>query len=442
MKKRILALVLAVNCTVFMTACGDSEKPTVNEVRDTASKEDTSSVSDAASETDVLTQNSDSEENAAEDDNSEQSTQDDTEEIKEETKASSSNASATLSDDLYDFQISIDGTVYQFPMWYSDFEALGWEYDGDKTETLSSNQYATTQRWKKDNYPVYTVLANMSINTAAFSDSMVAGITLSKYDFADCDWEIILPGGIQWGVSNADDIKAAYGDPSSDYDGTYYYDMTYKYDYYREIKLSVDKETGALAEVRIENIIEFEGADNSVSTEVPDVIKDYQAPTELGNDLYSFNVEFEGNLYTLPCPVTEFLANGFTIDESNSEMEVASGNTGLISLRYNNQTLRARVKNFADYATTIENCMLIKLESSEYGPDFTLIIPGNIKRGDSEDVLKKAIADYNVEESVSSSGYIYYHVYNPDGSSLDRYSICVQEGVITTIEVSNSQKPE
>ena len=430
MKKRALMLFLALSCMVHMTACGNSELPAVNEIQDTAS-EDTS------------TQDSDSEENAAVDDVSEQSTQDDTEEIKEEeTKASSSNALAILSDDLYDFQISIDGTVYQFPMWYSDFEALGWEYDGDNTETLSSNQYATTQRWKKDNYPVYTVLANMSINTAAFSDCMVAGITLSKYDFADCDWEIILPGGIQWGVSNADDIKAVYGDPSSDYDGTYYYDMTYKYDYYREIKLSVDKETGALTEVRIENIIELEGADNSVSTEVPDVIKDYQAPTELGNDLYSFNVEFEGNLYTLPCPVTEFIANGFTIDESNSEMEVASGNTGLISLRYNNQTLRARVKNFADYATTIENCMLIKLESSEYGPDFTLIIPGNIQRGDSEDVLKKAIADYNVEESASNSGYIYYHVYNPDGSSLDRYSICVQEGVITTIEVSNSQKPE
>ena len=437
MKKRALALFLAVSCTLFMTACGDSEKlTTVNEVRDTASKEEAAS------------QESDSEENAAADDVPEQSTPDDAAETKEEaaeekeTKAAASNAPATLSDDLYDFQISIDGTVYQFPMWYSDFEALGWEYDGDNTETLSSNQYASTQRWRKDGYSVYTMLANLSMNTTAFSDSMVAGITLNRHEFTDCDWEIILPGGIQWGVSNADDIKAAYGDPSSDYDGTYYYDMKYKYDYYREIQLSIDKDTDTLAEVKIENIVELEGADNSVSAEVPDIVKNYKAPTELGNDFYSFHVELEGNLYKLPCPVSEFLANGFTIDESNSDMEVASGSTGWISLRYNNQTLHVLAKNYADYATTIENCMLTKVESSEYGPDFALIIPGNIKRGDSEEALKKAMADYNMEESSSSSGYIYYHVYDPAGSSLDRYSVCVKEGIITTIEVSSSKKPE
>lgn len=438
MKKSVLMLVFAISCTVFMTACGNSEKTMGEEVHDTASEDDKASENDAESFSDALSQDSDSEENTAVDDASKQSMQDDT----AETKASSSNTPATFSDDLYDFQISIDGTVYQFPMWYSDFEALGWEYDGDNTKTLSSGQYASTQRWRKDGYPVYTMLANLSMNTTAFSDSMVAGITLNRHEFADCDWEIILPGGIQWGVSNADDIKAAYGDPSSDYDGTYYYDMKYKYDYYREIQLSVDKDTGTLAEVKIENIVELEGADNSVSAEVPDIIKNYEAPTELGDDFYSFHVELEGNLYKLPCPVSEFLANGFTIDESKSDMEIASGSTGWIFLRYNNQTLHVLAKNYADYATTIENCMLTKVESSENGPDFALVIPGNIKKGDSEDAVKNAIADYNVEESSSNSGFTYYHVYNPDGSSLDRYSICVKEGVVTDIEVSNSKKPE
>ena len=436
MKKRILALVLAVSCAVFLSACGNSDKPTVDELREQASKED------AASE------ESDSEENAAVNDASEQSTPDDTSETKDEeteekeTKSAASNTPATLSDDLYDFQISIDGTVYQFPMWYSDFEALGWEYDGDNTETLSSNQYTGSQRWKKEGFSVYTEFGNLSMNTVAFSDSMVAGISMDKYDLKDCDWEILLPAGIQWGVSNTDDIKAAYGDPSSDYAGSSYYKMTYQYDYYREIELYVYTDSGVLEEIRIENLVELEGADNSVSTEVPDIIKNYQAPTELGDDFYSFHVELEGNLYKLPCPVSEFLANGFTIDEANSDMEVASGNSGWISLRYNNQTLRALAKNYADYATTIENCMVTKVESSDYGPDFALTIPGKIKRGDSEEAVKKAIADYNVEESTSDSGYTYYTVYDPNGSSLDKFTVCVKDGVVISIEVSNSQKPE
>ena len=59
---------------------------------------------------------------------------------------------------------------------------------------------------------------------------------MDRYQMKDSDWEILLPGGIQWGVSNADDIKAAYGDPTSDYDGDNYYKMSYQYDFYREIE--------------------------------------------------------------------------------------------------------------------------------------------------------------------------------------------------------------
>lgn len=431
MKKRVLALVLVINCMVFMTACGDSETPTINEVRDAASEED------AASSFDASSQDSDSEENTAADDASTQSAQDDT----EETKASASNMPATLSDDLYDFQISIEGTVYQFPMWYSDFEALGWEYNGDNTETLSSDQYTGSQRWEKDGFPVYTVFGNLSMNTAAFSDCMVAGIRIDKFYLEDCDWEILLPGGIQYGVSGIDDIKEAYGDPSSDFDGSSYYEMSYRYDFYRQIDLYVYKDSGVLEEIRIDNLVELEGADNSVSAEVPDVIKNYEAPTELGNDLYSFHVEFEGNLYKLPCPVSEFIANGFTIDESNSDMEVASGSSGDIALRYNNQTLRVQTVNFADYATTIENCMVTRVASREYGPDFALTIPGNIKIGDSEDSLKAATADYDVELLVASEECTFYNIFVPNSVS-DRYSIAVKNGVITDIEVTNTQEPE
>ncbi len=258
MKKSALMLVFAISCMVFMTACGNSEKTMGEEVQETASS------SGAASEEDVLSQDSDSKENKAVDDVSKQSMQDDTVETKDEeaeekeTKTSASSTLATLSDDLYDFQISIDGTVYQFPMSYSDFEALGWEYDGDNTETLSSNQYTGSQRWKKDGFSVDTLFGNLSVNTVSFSDSMVAGIRIGKYDFDDCDWEILLPGGIQLGVSDTDDIKEAYGDPASDYDGSNYYEMKYRYDYYREIELYVFKDSGVLEEIKLENLVELE----------------------------------------------------------------------------------------------------------------------------------------------------------------------------------------
>ena len=419
MKKRILALVLSINCTVFMTACGNSEKPMVNEEHDTAS------------------QDGDSGENTAADDASKQSTPDDA-----DTKSSALNMPETLSDDLYDFQISIDGTVYQFPMWYSDFEALGWEFDGDSTETLSSGRYRNLQRWSKDNASVCTLIGNLSMNTVAFSDSMVAGIYIGKYDVDECDWEILLPGGIQYGVSTTDDIKEAYGKPTSDIDSVMFYQMTYYYDKQREIELCVDKDSGVLEVIRIDNLVELEGTDNSVSAEVPDIIKNYEAPTELGDDFYSFHVELEGNLYKLPCPVSEFLANGFTIDESKSDMEIASGKVGRVYLHYNNKSFSAVAENYADYATTVENCMLTKVESN-FSSDFALTIPGNIKKGDSEDDLKKAIEGFNVEVyEPSSGGFTTYSIYDPDGDSLDCYDITVKNGVVDSIKVSNKKEPE
>lgn len=436
MKKKLLALLLAISCTLSMTACGESG------AEDTAVNE--------------MTEEKEEEVEVAEPEHPEReagSVEEETEEVKEEAKEKdtaeekpekkeAAQAPAELSDDLYDFQVSIDGTVYQFPMWFSDFEALGWEYDGDETETLSSNQYTFTQVWKKDGCKVYTRFANLSMNTVPFSESMVAGITLEEYNLKDCDWEILLPGGIQYGVSNADDIKAAYGDPTSDYDGDLYYKMTYENDFYREISLYVYKDDDTLKQIEIENMVELEGADNSVDDTVPDLVKEYKAPSSLGDDFYAYTAQLEGVVYSLPCPVSVLLENGFELDESSSDSEVGAGRNGWVDLRYNNQTLHTMVENYADYATTVENCFAVSMKSSEYGPKFDLVFPGNITVGDKEDAVKKATARFNCEVETSDSGYTYYTVSDPDGSVLDNYEIVVKDGIVCTMEISNSSRPE
>lgn len=435
MKKKVLALLLMISCTLSMTACGESG------VEDTAVNEITEEKEEEAAEPERPDREARSVEEETEEVKEEAKEEEDTAKEKTEKKEAAQTP-AELSDDLYDFQVSIDGTVYQFPMWFSDFAALGWEYDGDETETLSSNQYTFTQVWKKDGCKVYTRFANLSMNTVPFSESMVAGITLEEYYLKDCDWEILLPGGIQYGVSNADDIKAAYGDPTSDYDGDLYYKMTYEYDFYREISLYVYKDDDTLKQIEIENMVELEGADNSVDDTVPDLVKEYKAPSSLGNDFYAYTAQLEGVVYSLPCPVSVLLENGFEIDESSSDSEVGAGRNGWVDLRYNNQTLHTMVENYADYATTVENCFAVSMKSSEYGPKFDLVFPGNIKVGDKEDVVKKATAKFNCEIETSDSGYTYYTVSDPDGSVLDNYEIVVKDGSVCTMEISNSSKPE
>ncbi|MBR4086155.1 MAG: PT domain-containing protein [Lachnospiraceae bacterium] len=348
-------------------------------------------------------------------------------------------APANLSDDLYDFQISIDGTVYQFPMWYEDFVALGWECTEDLSTKLTSNQYYPSAVFTKDGVKFYVGLANLSMNSVTLDKSMVYAIKLDDYYLKDNTWEFILAKGITRGVSTKDDIIAAYGEPSDEYDGSNYFKLTYDYDTYQEVVLYVSKETNTLNEIEIENMIELEGADNSVNPEVPDLVKNYVAPEALSENLYDFIINLEGNLYELPCPVSVFLENGFTINENKSEMEIGSGDSGWVEFKYNNMTYRTLVKNYADYATIAQNCFVTTFKTSEFDPKFDLTIPGNIKRGDSEADMLAIIEKFNFEKS-ESGDFIYYTVYDPDKSKLDSYEIIVTEGKVHSIEVENSPK--
>ena len=437
MKKKTLALLLALSFALSTTACSKETSETA--VAKDAFAEDTEDEKEEETKTEeVETEDVETEEESTVEAETE-------EETKEAAKKSSVNTPSELSDDLYSFQVSIDGTVYQFPMWYSDFKSLGWTYDGDNTQTLSSNQYSVVETWEKDGVSVYTQLANLSMNTVPFSECMVTGITMDQYDLKDCDWEIILPGGIQYGVSNADDIKAAYGNPSRDYDGDLYYSMTYEYDSYQDIEFYVYKETNTLGKIDIRNMTELEGADNSVDATVPDVVKNYKAPSSLGDDYYGTSVEVDGKLYTLPCPVSELVENGFTINEANSDMEVGSNNYGWIELRYNNQTYNTIIENYADYATVAENCFVTKFESGKYDDMFEITLPGNISKGSSEADVLKAIEDFNYEKELSetsSYSYTYYTIYHPDKSSYDTcYTIQVEDGVVVGLEAKNDENP-
>ena len=212
MKKKFLAVLLAVSCVLSLTACSAKEETLDAEVVDLNTEEATT---DAMEETSI-------------EENAEEASVEET----EKTNRGEVSTPSELSDELYAFQISIDGTIYQLPMWASDFEALGWTYDGDATRTLASNEYTVAETWKKGNTSVYTSLANLSMNTVSLKDSMVAGIEVDEYLLKDSNSEIILPKGIQYGVSTKEDVIAAYGDPTYEYDGDNWFKMGYEKDYY------------------------------------------------------------------------------------------------------------------------------------------------------------------------------------------------------------------
>ena len=115
-----------------------------------------------------------------------------------------------LSDTLYDFQIQIDGTVYQFPMSYEAFKANGWEMDTDYTgseeDEIEPNQYGIYY-FSKDDVTCTAYVLNLGINNLPASQCLVGGISIDGFDWDVNTGEILMAGGIQRGVSTLEDIQ-------------------------------------------------------------------------------------------------------------------------------------------------------------------------------------------------------------------------------------------
>lgn len=131
------------------------------------------------------------------------------------TEASAENAEG-LSDSLYDFQVKIGDVIYQFPMYYEDFTAQGWTIgkNDDPEMGVGTNSYCSVSFYKGNDRVSVNVL-NLGINELPIKECLIAGINVNaQYDFDAEKTPVEMPCGIVIGTSTADDIIAAYGDPS------------------------------------------------------------------------------------------------------------------------------------------------------------------------------------------------------------------------------------
>lgn len=234
-------------------------------------------------------------------------------------------------------------------------------------------------------------MINFGINEAALEECLIGGLTVDA-SYSEMDFNenpVKLPGGILMGSSTLDDIKAAYGEPSDTYEGDNYVKVTYERDMYQDVELYVYKEQNALLQASLRNFTEPEDFDKgSVSTEAPDIVTAYQAPTEPGKDFMDPVVEYFGDLYTLPAPVSAFTANGWELKDVEEGAFAEGGGLEFIEMMKENQTVRFSVYNLTENAVTIENCFVTELKHAEYDPEvIAMKLSGDISLGAERDDL-------------------------------------------------------
>ena len=333
-----------------------------------------------------------------------------------------SESTGELGDDIYSFSMEFDGQTMKFPMTYQEFTDMGWELSSseDPDTKVSTNSYGMLT-FNKGASSVYADVINLGINEVGLEDCLIGGISVDgSYDVDLAAVSVKLPGDIELGKATLDDIKAAYGEPSDTYEGDLYTKLTYEKDSYQEVELSVFKDDNTLKEVDMRNFEEPEDYDKgTVSDEVPDIVTSYEAPTALGDDMMDTDVEYMGDLYSLPAPVSAFTANGWEIQNAEDTPYVEGNGLAFIDMMKNNQSIHFSVYNETENATALENCFVRELSFATYDPEsIEMKLSGDITLGaDKAELIKMA----DEKGYISEENDDYLRIYPNKDSKIRNY---------------------
>lgn len=350
-----------------------------------------------------------------------------------EAQSDAAEAADELSDDVYSFQFSFNGTVFQLPESYGDFVEKGWIYL-DEPGTIDANTYTyNMENFICGNSKISANIVNFDWNPANVEDCYVSSVEFST-DVLDPSDEILLPGGLKVDKDLTEEkVREQYGEPTDVMESEYSTTCYYSKGAYEGLTFRFPKDEDRSLSVEIENMVQPEDFETSeMSDETPDVVALYKEPAELSDDLWDYTAEFDGALYTLPFPVTELEKNGWSL--SGDAESVAGGDWGYVEMTKDNQNVRFYARNYAETATSTENCFVYNLRGEQDGK--VLKIAGDIQQGMSEEELLKAL-DGVTYEIYEDGDYKSYNIKNPGASSSVDYSIIVIEGKVKTIEAEH-----
>ena len=322
----------------------------------------------------------------------------------EETQTTAAQAAETQS--AVDCSFTLEGKEYTLPFDYSVLEADGWSTDVDVSQELGGMTY-TFIFMNKDNKGSMTFyIYNGSGNNKAVKDCQVAGVKCSK-DNLD-DYSFALSNGLKPG-DDRETVEAAMGTPTNSND----YDSSVQIDY------GENRDTGQIsfvwftesgnAEIEISN---YQREETTTSSEVPSYLSEYTAPTAIGDNFDSSTFSLEKTVYKLPCPVSEFVKDGWTLKEDE---DVMAGRLEISHLIKGEMDLQVTLNNFAEYQTPASNCVVTELTVNAYSdtnpvPEFNL--PKGLSMNSTKEEIEKAIDESGLEFSKDESDDAITYNYN------------------------------
>lgn len=344
-------------------------------------------------------------------------------------------AFAEFSDDLYSFSIQLQDSMFTLPCDVSALTQAGWapKSASDTEDRLSPRQYTYirfTQTVDFATKEIYVYFYNNDNCVKNILECPVSGIEVNAPYKEEDTIPFTLPKGISNAATQAD-IIAAYGDPTDLYEGTSYNKLTYRMDSYQEIALQVGE--NGLESIEVRNFQETDQL-SPVSQEVPQANLDYVAPSELGDDLLSFIVSYDGDLYQLPAPISAFEQNGYSYKGARSD-SIAANDSVRVELMRNNQSVAFYASNNTDVAILPQNGTINSIDASGLESEPVLILPGGIKRGMPREEMEALIKNLPFEKKASSDKYDCYSYYDSDSKNRIYIYVVNESNLVGEVEV-------
>lgn len=342
----------------------------------------------------------------------------------------------TLSGNLWDFQFAIDGETMSLPSGMKEWKEKGWEYSEEKEENLlDTESYIEGETLTKGEASILVDFVNLEGESKAIQECYVGGAAL---EYQEQGPVFQLPGEITLGKSVLNEVTEAYGTPTDEYEEKEQIYVVYEYGIYKKAEFVFRLQDEVLYKASMKNYREPENEKEEISKEEPQAVKNYQKPEGFSDNPLDYVVQYAGDFYKIPAPVSAFTENGWEMVKEGSDSYIKPGRHGYVTLEKAGQTLYAVVKNYGEKTVEIQHGFVTNV-SGDFDVTKVLLAVGNhITLGMTEEDMKILLGGSTYEAAEEEEGTSYYLYSDETKRNFIRIFVDKELKLIREIEVSNS----
>ena len=259
------------------------------------------------------------------------------------------------------FKIVLCGVEYQLPVSFEDMASNGWEYaEGDEPVFPSGEQ--KYKNFVNGDVKVSLLMFNPSKDALPITGCAVGGIVVENYLQNSLD-NFSFAGGLN-PYSTREEVMSVLGNQTeTDEKKDKYYDLYYRYSKTYDNGVEYIMYDDGKVKVKVTNAKpDFElagGAGEIADTGTPAYLDEYMDP---GIDTRSGIKEeayftLDGDTYCLPCPVTEFEKNGWSVNCILKESDSIGGLAEeQFVIKKGSMSANVIIYNFDNKQHQIEDC--------------------------------------------------------------------------------------